>query len=59
MWDRYGGDMKRKLLESAAARVPLKRVAQPVEVAEIVLFFMTNRFVTGTVVPLDGGSTLA
>jgi NAD(P)-dependent dehydrogenase (short-subunit alcohol dehydrogenase family) len=59
MWDRYGAEMKRKFLEGAAAHVPLKRVAQPEEIAEIVLFFMTNRFVTGTVVPLDGGSALA
>jgi NAD(P)-dependent dehydrogenase (short-subunit alcohol dehydrogenase family) len=59
MWDRYGADMKKKFLDGAASRVPLKRVAQPAEIAEIVLFFMTNRFVTGTVVPLDGGSTLA
>jgi NAD(P)-dependent dehydrogenase (short-subunit alcohol dehydrogenase family) len=59
MWDRYGAEMKQKFLDNAAARVPLKRVAEPEEVAEIVLFFMTNRFVTGTVVPLDGGSTLA
>lgn len=59
MWDRYGAAQKQKFLDGAASRVPLKRVAQPREIAEIVLFFMTNRFVTGTVVPLDGGSTLA
>jgi NAD(P)-dependent dehydrogenase (short-subunit alcohol dehydrogenase family) len=59
MWDRYGPEMKKKFLEGAASHVPLKRVAQPEEIAEIVLFFMTNRFITGTVVPLDGGSTLA
>jgi NAD(P)-dependent dehydrogenase (short-subunit alcohol dehydrogenase family) len=59
MWDRYGAEQKRKILEGAASHVPLKRVAQPEEIAEIILFFMTNSFVTGTVVPLDGGSTLA
>jgi NAD(P)-dependent dehydrogenase (short-subunit alcohol dehydrogenase family) len=59
MWDRYGPDQKRKFLEGAASHVPLKRVAQPEEIAELILFFMTNRFITGTVVPLDGGSTLA
>lgn len=59
MWDRYGPEQKRKFLEGAASHVPLRRVAQPEEIAEIILFFMTNSFVTGTVVPLDGGSTLA
>lgn len=59
MWDRYGLEQKKKFLDGAASRVPLKRVAQPDEIAEMVLFFMTNRFVTGTVVPLDGGSSRA
>jgi NAD(P)-dependent dehydrogenase (short-subunit alcohol dehydrogenase family) len=59
MWDRYGAEQKKKFLDGAASHVPLKRVAQPDEIAEIILFFMTNRFVTGTVVPLDGGSSRA
>lgn len=58
MWDRYGAEMKKKFLDGAASRVPLKRVAQPEEIAEMILFFMTNRFITGTVVQVDGGSTL-
>ena len=59
MWDRYGVEQKKKFLDGAAAHVPLKRVARPEEIAEIILFFMTNRFITGTVVPMDGGSALA
>lgn len=59
MWDRYGAEQKKKFLEGAASHVPLKRVAHPDEIGEIVLFFMTNRFITGTVVPLDGGSSRA
>jgi NAD(P)-dependent dehydrogenase (short-subunit alcohol dehydrogenase family) len=59
MWDRYGAEMKRQFLDGAAAHVPLKRVAEPAEIAEIILFFMTNRYITGAVVPVDGGSSLA
>ncbi|HXE16830.1 MAG TPA: SDR family oxidoreductase [Stellaceae bacterium] len=59
MWDRYTPEQKKKFLDGAASHVPLKRVAHPDEIAELVLFFMTNRFVTGTVVPLDGGSSRA
>ncbi|MGH7073874.1 MAG: SDR family oxidoreductase [Stellaceae bacterium] len=59
MWDRYGAERKREFLDGAAAHVPLKRVAGPEEIAEIILFFMTNRYVTGVVVPMDGGSQLA
>jgi NAD(P)-dependent dehydrogenase (short-subunit alcohol dehydrogenase family) len=59
MWDRYGAAQKNQFLAGAAAHVPLRRVADPAEIAEIILFFMTNRYVTGTVVPVDGGSSLA
>src|SRR6185312_6159449 len=59
MWDRYTAEQKKKFLDGAASHVPLKRVAHPDEIAELVMFFMTNRFVTGTVVPLDGGSSRA
>ena len=33
MWDRYGAEQKKKFLEGAASHVPLKRVAQPEEIA--------------------------
>jgi len=59
MWDRYGAEQKKKFLEGAASHVPLKRVAHPDEIGDAVLFMMTNEFVTGTVVPLDGGSSRA
>src|SRR6185437_11105022 len=41
MWDRYTAEQKKKFLDGAASHVPLKRVAHPDEIAELVLFFMT------------------
>lgn len=40
-------------------RIPLGRVADPVDVAEVVLFLLSDqaRYVTGALLPLDGGVT--
>jgi 3-oxoacyl-[acyl-carrier protein] reductase len=43
--------------EEALGRVALRRVGQPREVAEVVCFLASDRaaYVTGTVIPVDGG----
>ena len=48
--ERYG-----KLLR----RQPIKRFGEPEDVAEIALMLAVNRYMTGEVVVVDGGSTLA
>jgi len=44
----------------AAAHTPLRRIAQPEDVAGAVLFFASHYsgFITGTWVPVDGGNTM-
>lgn len=42
-------------LAQAAARVPLKRVASPGEIADAVVFLLTGEYATGSVVFVDGG----
>ncbi|WP_322747133.1 MULTISPECIES: SDR family oxidoreductase [unclassified Frankia] len=44
---------------AAGATLPLGRVATAAEVAAAALFFMANSYVTGTIVTVDGGSTIA
>ena len=43
--------------ESLKNRVPMGRVATPDEVADSVLFLLSNRssFITGVALPIDGG----
>lgn len=41
------------------ARIPLRRAGAPALVAQTVLFLIHNPFVTGAVVPVDGGEHLA
>ena len=47
-----------ELLERQAARIPLRRLGRPEEVAEVALFLASARasYVTGAIVPMDGGS---
>jgi 3-oxoacyl-[acyl-carrier protein] reductase len=43
--------------DEALVRVPLRRVGQPHEVADVVCFLASDlaAYVTGTVIPVDGG----
>ena len=44
-----------RFLDSQARRVPLGRVGRPEECARGAIYLMTNRFVTGEVLAIDGG----
>lgn len=46
-----------KVIESMVAAVPMKRLGQPQEVAELVYFLGSekNTFITGAAIPIDGG----
>jgi NAD(P)-dependent dehydrogenase (short-subunit alcohol dehydrogenase family) len=57
--DRLAPNGRDEVLEAIAKRVPLGRVAQPEEIADAILFLMTNQYVTGTTLTIDGGSRLA
>lgn len=43
----------------AQATIPMKRLAEPIEIAEMVLFLASDRasYMTGAIVPVDGGYT--
>jgi len=54
------GDRDRdEVLKAMAKRVPLGRVAQPEEIADAIVFLMTNEYVTGSTLTIDGGVSLA
>jgi NAD(P)-dependent dehydrogenase (short-subunit alcohol dehydrogenase family) len=52
------GADREAVLEAMARRVPLKRVAQPEEIAEGILFLMGNDYVTGSTLTIDGGASI-
>lgn len=54
------GDADRQaMFEGAAKRLPARRVGQPDDIAQAILFVATNPYVTGTTVTVDGGGTIA
>jgi NAD(P)-dependent dehydrogenase (short-subunit alcohol dehydrogenase family) len=52
--EKYG-DMR----EAVARRLPLRRLAEPEDVASVVAFLVSDesRYVTGQAIPVDGGMT--
>jgi NAD(P)-dependent dehydrogenase (short-subunit alcohol dehydrogenase family) len=44
-------------LEDFSARQPMKRVGQPAEIADAVVFLATNTYITGSSLVIDGGVT--
>jgi len=59
MFDRMVGDRRDEVIASQTKRIPLRRVAQPEEIAHAFIFFMTNEYVTGATLTVDGGVSLA
>ncbi len=57
-WDAMGDDGKRDYFEHIAAHNPAGRIGTPVDIAAAVLFAMTNTFMTGVTLKIDGGEPL-
>ncbi|GAA3438665.1 SDR family oxidoreductase [Kutzneria kofuensis] len=56
VWDGPG---KEALFEDVASKNPARRVGQPSDVSAAALLALTNPFVTGTTLHIDGGARLA
>lgn len=58
-WDAMGADGKEQFFAATAAANPARRIGSPEDLADAVLFALTNPFVTGTTLHVDGGGRLA
>ena len=47
------------MFAGAASRLPAGRVGQPDDLADAILFALSNRFLTGAIIDVDGGAHLA
>jgi NAD(P)-dependent dehydrogenase (short-subunit alcohol dehydrogenase family) len=56
LWDSFGP--QRDAILARSAKLPVGRAGRPEEVAAAVIFLMSNDFVTGAVLPVDGGGGL-
>jgi len=58
LWGEPGSDARSAVIERVSAALPVQRVGAPEELAGAYLFAMTNGFVTGSVIDVDGGGLL-
>ena len=57
-WDSLGEHGKRDYFEQVGTTNPTRRIGTPDDVADAVLFAMTNSFLTGVTLKVDGGEPL-
>jgi NAD(P)-dependent dehydrogenase (short-subunit alcohol dehydrogenase family) len=58
-WAGFPADQRAAVFESYAAGTPAGRIGHPDDVAAAILYLAANGFVTGTVLDVSGGLTLA
>jgi len=59
LWDGLAADRRQAMFEGAAQRLPVRRIGQPEDVANAILYLATTPFATGTTVRVDGGGAIA
>ncbi len=57
-WDAFGESGKRSYFEQIGTTNPARRIGTSEDVADAVLFAMTNSFLTGVTLKIDGGEPL-
>jgi NAD(P)-dependent dehydrogenase (short-subunit alcohol dehydrogenase family) len=58
LWGEPGSEARAAIMARTSASLPVRRVGTPLELARAFLFLMTNGFVTGSVLDIDGGGLL-
>jgi NAD(P)-dependent dehydrogenase (short-subunit alcohol dehydrogenase family) len=56
--DNVLGAHRAEILAAAAARLPVRRIGRPEDIADAVLFLMKNGYVNGITLTVDGGGLL-
>lgn len=59
MWERVSTAQRAEMMEAARKRLPARHVADAMDIAELTVAVMTNRYMTGAVVDIDGGASYA
>ncbi|MGH7911248.1 MAG: SDR family oxidoreductase [Candidatus Dormibacteraceae bacterium] len=58
IWDALGAEGKTDFFEHFRTHNPARRIGTVEDIAEAVLFAMTNEFLTGLTLRVDGGEPL-
>jgi NAD(P)-dependent dehydrogenase (short-subunit alcohol dehydrogenase family) len=59
LWSRMEASARNAMFESAAGRLPVKRVGQPEDIAQAIVYLASNGYATGSTVLVDGGGAIA
>jgi NAD(P)-dependent dehydrogenase (short-subunit alcohol dehydrogenase family) len=59
LWSKMDERARSEMFESVAARLPAKRIGQPEDVANAVVYLATTPYATGSTVLIDGGGAIA
>ncbi|HWL87233.1 MAG TPA: SDR family oxidoreductase [Polyangiaceae bacterium] len=59
LWSGMTEDKREAMFAGAAQRLPVRRIGQPEDIANAILFVATNPFATGSTVRVDGGGAIA
>jgi NAD(P)-dependent dehydrogenase (short-subunit alcohol dehydrogenase family) len=59
LWSRMPKEKREAMFARAVQRLPVRRIGQPEDIADAVLFLATTPFVTGSTVRVDGGAAIA
>lgn len=57
-WEKLPDEERKAFLSGLAKQLPTRRVGEPTDLAESVLFMMKNSYITGTVLHVEGGHQL-
>jgi NAD(P)-dependent dehydrogenase (short-subunit alcohol dehydrogenase family) len=58
LWDQMAPAARDAMYKKASETLPARRIGQPEDVAQALVFLMTNPFATGIVLHLEGGALL-
>jgi NAD(P)-dependent dehydrogenase (short-subunit alcohol dehydrogenase family) len=58
-WSFLAEDQRQAQFEAAAAGVPAARIGTPADIADAIGYLVKATLVTGTILPVDGGFTVA
>lgn len=58
LWSNVPADARQQMFREAAAKLPVKHIGSPTEIAEHYLSFMRGTYVTGQSIVVDGGGVL-
>jgi len=59
LWSGMAEDKRAALYAGAKERLPVRRIGQPEDIANAVMFLVTTPFTTGSTVRVDGGGAIA